>query len=250
MQRPKCIFCLTTDQTMFNTKEHIIPESLGSGDWAILPEGLFCDKCQNIFGSSIEQQALSVYPLTNFRTFFGIPTKKGKAPWFSFWEGKLFSGGEVGKIIYEPNEIFKKSFESGQKKHSIISAMPEKTDMMLRTLLKIGLEVFAADLTTKNEIFEPKFDSARKFALTGIKNEKWFYIVNEDIKKLNQYLKGISEKEWRDNFYADVHEKGDLIFLHFKLLYLDFMTPLVENVQITPELETAFKETETSIIYV
>lgn len=80
MDRPKCIFCLTTEETKFNTKEHVIPESLGSGDWAILEEGLFCDKCQNIFGSSIEQQALAVYPLSNFRTLFGIPTKMGKAP--------------------------------------------------------------------------------------------------------------------------------------------------------------------------
>tara|TARA_R110002051_G_scaffold324494_1_gene422029 strand:+ start:989 stop:1147 length:159 start_codon:yes stop_codon:yes gene_type:complete len=48
MERPKCIFCLITNDKKFNTKEHIIPESLGSGDWAILPEGLFCDKCQNI----------------------------------------------------------------------------------------------------------------------------------------------------------------------------------------------------------
>lgn len=84
MSRPKCIFCLTEDKTLFNTKEHIIPESLGSGDWAILPPGLFCDKCQNVFGSSIEQQALGAYPFSNFRTLFGVLTKKGKAPWFSY----------------------------------------------------------------------------------------------------------------------------------------------------------------------
>ena len=250
MERPKCIFCLITDNTKFNTKEHIIPESLGSGDWAILPKGLFCDKCQNIFGSSIEQQALSVYPLSNFRTLFGIPTKKGKAPWFSFWEGKLFSGGSIGKIVYEPNDTFKKSYESGQKTISIIPAMPEKTDMVLRTLLKIGLETFAADLTTKDEIFESKFNAARNYALTGQKANKWFYIINENIDKLNEFLKGITAKEWSENFYSDVHEEGELIYLHLKLLYLDFITPLIENIHLEENLIAKLKEPETRIIYV
>lgn len=250
MQRPKCIFCLTTDSTSFNTKEHIIPESLGSDDWAILPEGLFCDKCQNLFGSSIEQQALSVYPFSNFRTFFGVPTKKRKAPWFSHWEGKYISAGGTGKIIYEPNDIFKKAFESGQKTLSIIPAMPEKTNMVLRTLLKIGLETFAADLTTKDEIFDSKFDAARKYALTGQKDKQWFYIIAEDIAKLNYYLKGITEKEWVDNFFADVHEEEELIFLHFKLLYLDFMVPLVENVHLEENFDQIHKEHEIRVVYV
>lgn len=250
MERPKCIFCLTTERTQFNTKEHIIPESLGSGDWAILPEGLFCDKCQNTFGSSIEQQALAVYPLSNFRTFFGIPTKKGKASWFSFWEGKLYSGGNVGQLIYEPNEIFRDSTLSGQKTLSIIPAMPEKSDMVLRTLLKIGLETFAADLETKDEIFEPKFDAARKYALYGKKNKSWFYIVNEDMNKLNHYLKGITQKEWTDNFYSNVYEEGDLIYLHLKLLYLDFITPLMDNIRLENNGRVHIKEPETRIIYV
>lgn len=250
MDRPKCIFCLTTEKTKFNTREHIIPESLGSGDWAILEEGLFCDKCQNIFGSSIEQQALAVYPLSNFRTLFGIPTKKGKAPWFSFWEGKLKSGGDVGKLIYEPNDTFKKAFESGQKTLSIIPAMPEKSDMVLRTLLKIGLETFAADLTTKDKIFEPKFDAARKYALFGEKDKPWFYIVNEDIEQLKHYLNGINETEWTENFFSDVHEEGELIYLHLKLLYLDFFVPLIENVEMDDNYKEYLKEPETRIVYV
>tara|TARA_R110002051_G_scaffold324494_1_gene422030 strand:+ start:1120 stop:1740 length:621 start_codon:yes stop_codon:yes gene_type:complete len=202
------------------------------------------------FGSSIEQQALAVYPLSNFRTLFGIPTKKGKAPWFKFWEGNLHSGGEVGKLIYEPNETFRKATESGQKTISIIPAMPEKTDMVLRTLLKIGLETFAADLTTKDEIFESKFDAARNYALKGVKENEWFYIITENINELNKYLKGITQKEWSENFYADVHEEGELIYLHLKLLYLDFITPLVDNVKLEEKLKSELKEPETKIVLV
>lgn len=250
LDRPKCIFCLTTNKTEFNTKEHIIPESLGGKDWAILPEGLFCDKCQNIFGSSIEQNALNNYPLSNYRTFLGIPTKKKKAPWFKFWEGKIMSGGETGKIIYEPNEIFKTSFESGQKIISIIPAMYENPEMLLRTLLKIGIETFAADLKTNDEIFDKKFDCARNYALKGEKNIDWFFIVKEDVKKLNEYLKGITIKEWNENIFSDVHEEGELIYLHLRLLYLDFITPLVENVVLDEQIAKILKEPDYRIILV
>jgi len=47
-----CIFCDDTSGE-FTTREHILPESLGGGDWAVLPDGLFCNACQNRFGSEI-----------------------------------------------------------------------------------------------------------------------------------------------------------------------------------------------------
>lgn len=114
--------------------------------------------------------------------------------------------------------MFKPAFESGQKTMTIIPAMPEKTDMILRTLLKIGLETFAADTETNDEIFSDKFDAARNYARYGRKENKWFYIQIEDNQKLNDYLKGVSNEELSDNFFADVHEDGGLIFLHLKLL--------------------------------
>lgn len=63
-------------------------------------------------------------------------------------------------------------------------------------------------------------------------------------------MKGISYDEWINNFFADVHEEGELIYLHLKLLYLDFMTPLIENVVVNDDLKIAFKEPETRLIYV
>lgn len=223
----KCIFCLTTDSTKFNTIEHVLPESLGGGDWAILPEGLFCDSCQNRFGSAIEQQALADYPFVNMRTLLGIPTKKKKAPWFKYWEGTMYSGGEPGIITYEPNEYFKKSFESGQKTMTLIPATTKRPDMLLRTLLKIGLEVIAVN--DKNIVFEDRFNPAREYALTGSKQSPWFYIQKEDDKLLQLYIKGI---DWEDSHcFMDVHyEDNGLVFLHLRTYYLEFMVPLVENV--------------------
>lgn len=253
MIRPKCIFCLTTDKSLFNTREHIIPESLGSEDWAILPEGLFCDNCQNIFGSSVEQQALLAYPFIDFRVLMGIPTKKGKAPWFEYLEGQLYSSGKgIGSLRYIPNKYFEESTRSGRKTHTIISTSTDKTDMVLRTLLKIGIETFAADIETKDEVFDKKFDSAREYALKGRKNRKWFYIIRDDQNKLNEILKKgqITTTFWYHNFFATVYEDFDSIFLHLKLLYLDIMAPLTENVLDKMDLNVFNNDLSTRVIRV
>lgn len=227
----KCIFCLTTEQTKFNTKEHILPESLGGNDWAILPDGLFCDGCQNKFGSTIEQQALADYPFINMRTLLGIPTKKRKAPWFNYWEGTLYSAGQAGKIIYEPNDLFKRSVESGQKIMTIIPTGTNKPDMVLRMLLKIGLEVIAAN--DRDTVFEERFNPTRDYALTGKKNYPWFYIQKEDDKLRHSYINGI---DWEDDHcFMDVHyEDSGLVVLHMRTYYLEFIVPLIENVVLDP----------------
>lgn len=180
----RCIFCKTTDKHSFNTIEHILPESIGGGDWAILPNGLFCDSCQNKFGSTIEQQALADYPWVQMRTLLGIPTKKRKAPWFKYEEGLLSSAGQTGLIKYIPNDFFKASFESGQKITTILDSRTKKPEMVLRTLLKIGIEVIGAN--DPNVVFEKKFDAARNYALNGLKNYPWFYILKEDQNLLTQ----------------------------------------------------------------
>ena len=217
---PRCIFCLTTDKTKFNTKEHILPESLGGGNWAILPDGLYCDSCQNIFGSSIEQQALADYPFINLRTLLGIPTKKKKAPWFDYMEGRLYSGGEPGRIIYEPNEYFAKAFEEGRKTITIIPAMTRNPSMVLRTLLKIGLETIAGD-NGETKVFEERFDPARQYALTGVKRFNWSYLQIEHSDKLNLYIKEIAVDE--EQFFMDIYDYDkEQEYLHLRVLYLDF----------------------------
>src|SRR4030042_1724650 len=141
---PKCIFCKSTTGA-FTTCEHILPESLGGGDWAILPDGLFCDQCQNLFGSSIEQQALADYPFSLFRVFLGIPTKKGKAPWLNSWEGTVKASLRPGVIDYEPATLFKKATEGKRKSQIRLLAHPLKPQIVCRFLLKMGIEVVAAD---------------------------------------------------------------------------------------------------------
>src|ERR1051325_796792 len=97
----RCIFC-KSETNDFTTREHILPESLGGGDWALLNDGLLCNVCQNRFGSDVEQKALGDYPFSFFRVFLGVPTKKHKAPWFDCWEGELRAGDVAGTLFYKP----------------------------------------------------------------------------------------------------------------------------------------------------
>lgn len=98
-KQPICIFCGTTNSNDFNTKEHILPESLIGETYALLPDGYYCDECQNVFGSSIEQQALVDFPFINFRIMFSITTKKQKSPWMNTIAGKLFATDNIGILV-------------------------------------------------------------------------------------------------------------------------------------------------------
>ena len=131
----------------------------------MLPDGLFCDSCQNRFGSEIEQQALGDYPFSFLRAFVGIPTKKGKAPWFSSWEGIIRASPDPGTIGYDPAPAFEKAACEGRKTLFVLPAHPLKPDMVCRFLLKMAIEVVASD--NNQDVFYPKFDEARRFALTG-----------------------------------------------------------------------------------
>lgn len=223
MQR--CIFC-KSEAAAFTTREHILPESLGGGDWAILPDGFLCDECQNLFGSSIEQQALADYPFSFFRVFLGIPTKKGKAPWLNSWEGTVKAVLQPGLIDYDSATPFKKAMEDGQKSQIRLLAHPLKPEMVCRFLLKMGLEVVAAD--NPQAVFDEKFDKARNFALWGKKLDDWWYLQCEDNSAAPYYIMhGMTVREWVENVKLEVIIlDGSAEMFHLKLLYINLFTPL------------------------
>lgn len=235
----RCIFCKSTSNP-FRTREHILPESLGGGDWAMLPPDLFCDECQNVFGSSIEQQALNDYPFNLLRTFLGIPTKKGKAPWFASWEGKICSALRPGFFHIDTVSPFKEMIEAGEKTVIRIPAMPRRPGMVCRTLLKMAIEVIAADSPV--DALGEAFDEARQYALTGSKLTKWWYLQREDRKLADDLF---VRKEWEsfdpfvlECFKADDEDDSAEIF-HLKLFYLDFFVPMERRV--IPQFEEFYE---------
>lgn len=230
----RCIFCNDTSRE-FSTREHILPESLGGGDWAVLPDGLYCDTCQNRFGSEIEQQALGDYPFSFLRVFMGIPTKKGKAPWFDSWEGTVRASLRPGTFGFDPAPPFEKATLDGTKTQIRLLAHPVKPNMVCRFLLKMGIEVVAAD--NPKVVFHSKFDAARKYALTGEKAGSWWYLQDERMDEAARFLtKGVTEFEWCNGVKLEVVKMdGQQEIFHMRLLYLDLFSPLTTNVELQAE---------------
>jgi hypothetical protein len=246
MQMARCIFCMT-EGGPFSTREHILPESLGGGEWAILPDGLLCDACQNKLGSKIEQQALGDYPFSFLRAFLGIPTKKGRAPWFESWEGMICGSPYPGTVGYNPAPFFEKALLEGKKTQIRLLAHPLRRDMVCRFLLKMGIEVIASD--NDRDVFCSKFDQARQFALTGKKLGKWWYLQSEKMDVLSRCLvQGIRTDEWASGVRLEVAklEEGHEMF-HLSLLYLDILAPLTRV--ITPQVE-GLKEPEYRLFWI
>jgi hypothetical protein len=230
---PKCIFC-KSDAGGFSTREHILPESLGGGYWALLPDGLFCDGCQNRFGSEIEQQALADYPFSFLRVFLGIPTKKRKAPWFESWEGKVRAALAPGRIGYDPAPQFEAALEHGHKSQLRLIAHPVRPQMICRTLVKMGIEVVAND--DKLDVFHERYDAARVFALEGRKSAEWWYLQREDMHTASRFItRGVSPREWQEGVRLSVSTLAeDAEVFHLHLLYLDLMVPLDPRIQAPP----------------
>ena len=105
-----CIFCGST-ANRFETKEHIVPESLGGKE--ILPEGLVCDKCNNYFGSVFEKKALDSEKIKFLRALERIPNKRGRIPVAAGEKVEIFVHGNT-----EP-KIITNSPEQGYTKKSI-----------------------------------------------------------------------------------------------------------------------------------
>ncbi len=111
--------------------------------------------------------------------------------------------------------------------------------MVLRMLLKIGLEVMAARDPT--EVFRDRYNPTRQYALHGLKSFPWFYIEKDDHVLQQRYING---EEWEDHHcFIDVHYEDDgLVYLHMRTYYIEFLVPLVEQVIIDPSRISSFDE--------
>jgi hypothetical protein len=246
LRLPQCIFCKTTHGP-FNTREHILPESLGGGDWALLPADLFCDFCQNRFGSHVEQLALGDYPFSYLRVLLGIPTKKGKAPWVLTGEGTVRGSLLSGTVGYDPATPFEPAMARDMKSQFRLIAHPMRSKMICRMLLKMGLETLASD--GSNDIWDERFDAARDFALTGRDDLSWWYIQYEDMSKISALCKVMTAEDWTNGVELSITEPLEQAEV-FCFLYLShtFIVPLVPDTVPPPREE--FHEPEYRIFTV
>lgn len=179
----KCLFC-KTDGT-FNTREHIVPESLGN-DTDIL-YGIICEKCQNYFGTAIEKPALEQTPVAFWRSYLGIRTKKNQLPSVDLNppnKGAIPSlhpltdigvgftthdDGSTSVDIDNSNLIERLLSREASKYHLVLT--PWHLSILGRFIGKIGLEYLAS--VELDYALSTEFDSLRSFVRRGSMKQLW-----------------------------------------------------------------------------
>ena len=207
-----------------------MPESLGGKDWACLPSGLVCDSCNQYFGSKVEQEALQSFPFLPFRLLLGIPTKKKRLPEMNSTIGRLKAGGLPGLIGLDPTSSeLEAKIVSGEVSRVTILAEVTKPLAVCRFLLKMGLEVVAAD--SADDARTSKFDNARNFARSPSKGKNWWFLLHTEHEALfSKFREGITFREWIDGIKLEVVEEQEAAIFHLQLLNMHFITPLENNV--------------------
>jgi hypothetical protein len=238
-----CIFC-KQDSRASRKVEHILPESLGGGDWACLPIGCVCDDCNQYFGSKIEQRAIACYPFNMTRILNGVVTKKKKMATLETYRGLLRAHPIPGLIGIDPvSETIEAGILSGQITQIRLIAEIADPTVVCRLLLKIGIEALAYE-SVKDAISD-RYDKARRFARAPKNGDKWWFLCHADIGLLRLM-------KWKPQSYLREHaisisitdlDGGSILILD--LNEFSFIVPLTGNIMpqelhILPEPEYRF----------
>jgi hypothetical protein len=230
--RPRCIFCLT-EEGRFTTREHIVPESLSGGDWAILPSGYICDSCQNYFGAKVERKALADYPFAFLRVITGMPTKKRRAPRLDSWEGEIRAGPRPSTLQYKPAHYFAAAWRSGRKTQISLLAQPTQPRFVCRMLVKMGVEFVAAN--DGPAVHGSSLDAARRFARYGTKQAAWWYVMHTNVESVRSFIEAGTFRDAEDDrieLERLPHQDSPGLF-RLRLPFFDLLTPLSPRIALT-----------------
>ena len=171
-----CIFCLYEKDDQ-RSIEHIVPESLGGGDWAILPREIVCDSCNHYFGSKIESKVLQDYPFNLLRLFSGVVTKKKKWATLNHSMGTLRASPYERVIGIDPiSSEMEDLILSGKKTKFHVSAETRFPLLMCRFLLKIAIEYKACESVL--DALNYKYSDARRFSRNPRIGDKWWFMYH------------------------------------------------------------------------
>lgn len=230
----RCIFC--NNDASSSTTSHILPVSLGGEEWACLPEGIVCCKCNQYFGEKVESLALRSFPFLPFRLLLGIPTRKKKQPNMPSHLG-TFKGSHVsGQLGLEPaSHEIKGLVHNGEITQIRILAEPTEPEAVCRMLVKMGLEVVANDSLA--EARSGSFDVAREFARRPARNTKWWFMIHTDHEALfSKFKNGVSIRDWVSNVSMSVVQEEHVEVFRLQLLDMTIITPLNDCV-LPPSME-------------
>lgn len=174
----QCIFCKQEIVSATRT-EHIIPESLGGGEWAILPPGIVCDRCNQYFGSKVERSAIDDYPLNIIRLLNGVITKKRRWASMRHYLGLLEARPIARLIGIEPaSPEVENAILEGRINKILIHSETRNPIALCRLLLKISLEVLA--FHDPALALHENYDAARRFARAPLPGATWWFLYHGD----------------------------------------------------------------------
>jgi hypothetical protein len=198
----KCIFCLSDGP--FNTKEHIIPISLGNDD-DILDNGL-CDKCQNYFGKEIESYILSKSPFAFWRVLYRLKNREGRIPEYNTTLPEKKKGNipnyhpdndqnitfkatdsyDNQVLEIDSSDVYIKKLINNGKKNSVkVVITPYMLIMIGRFLGKMAIEFYYSEVG--ENVFSEKYNSLRNYVRYGTQKNIWPILHCNLITPLHDY---------------------------------------------------------------
>lgn len=174
-----CLFC--QGDGPFTKAEHIVPEALGNDD--LILRGEVCDRCNQYFGTEVENFVLGKTPIAFWRTFLGVRKKKGKLPHVDLSQPSRQKGrfeavhpvhdNLVGFTCHEDYSISAdiggkqvvRGIRDGTRHGFTFVFTPLVLAMMGRFFCKVGIELVCLDDPVRAR--SDAFKKARRFARQG-----------------------------------------------------------------------------------
>jgi hypothetical protein len=164
-----CLVCRESDGG-FQSREHIVPESLGNTDH-IWPPGIVCDRCNHGVLSRVDSALMGFLPIDLMRTFAGVPSKGGALPATTFDNGVVRAVGPNELSLELDSERFWKDQAAppGRRAFSVSAQRGDTTPRRLRDvhrcLAKMVLEYAWVD--RGEAAFGAVYDHVRDLILGG-----------------------------------------------------------------------------------
>jgi len=259
-----CLFCNSIGP--FTRPEHVIPEALGNDD-LILTQNV-CDKCNQYFGTELENFVLGKTPLAFWRTFLGIRKKDEKLPHVDLSQPKKQKGrlgsrhdlhdnlvgftchdGYYVSVDIDDDRIVKQMVAGSRNRFTFVFTSLVLS-MMGRFFCKIGVElVCVADPVRARS---DTFDQARQYARFGKVDWLWPVFHTEignlkDLRKRTTDSDGPIEEVFCYHYrLVDIGGKYVLLAL---TIGTDTWVVSLNDPFPTPVIRSAFPNNELSLIW-